>query len=301
MAAVPWAFVPIALALTLTPGPATALVVRHAARGGPRAAVRPVVGNATGVAGWAVLSALGVAALVAVSEAAFLTLKVVGVAVLVYLRRPGAARHTTRSARRRPRATGRSLLTASASSLTSAHESRSWPSFFVAALPGALDPRRREPARPAGPRDGRVELTIVFDAVRVLVHPSTRSRRCRLARQQRADRRGADVATRGGSSRSTRHAVRSAWPLRRQASRRLARRAASRWSAGACASLERGSCFASFAVSSRPSPAVALLVVPAAGGAGRADAGRQPTSSRCSSRRAGRSRSRSSPRRVRAG
>lgn len=81
----PWAFIPIALALTLTPGPATALVVRHAARGGTRAACRTVVGNAAGVAGWALLSALGVAALVAVSEAAFLTLKVAGVAVLAWL------------------------------------------------------------------------------------------------------------------------------------------------------------------------------------------------------------------------
>jgi threonine/homoserine/homoserine lactone efflux protein len=82
---VPWTFVPIALALTLSPGPATALVVRHAVRGGTRAAFRTVVGNATGVAGWALLSALGVAALVAVSEAAFLTLKLAGAVVLVWL------------------------------------------------------------------------------------------------------------------------------------------------------------------------------------------------------------------------
>ena len=38
-----------------------------------------------GVAGWALLSALGVAALVAVSEAAFLTLKIAGAVVLVWL------------------------------------------------------------------------------------------------------------------------------------------------------------------------------------------------------------------------
>ena len=81
----PWAFIPIALALTLTPGPATALVVRHAMHGGTRAAFRTVTGNATGVAGWALLSALGVAALVAISEAAFLALKLVGVVVLVWL------------------------------------------------------------------------------------------------------------------------------------------------------------------------------------------------------------------------
>jgi threonine/homoserine/homoserine lactone efflux protein len=85
MTGMPWAFIPIALVLTLTPGPATALVVRQALRGGTAAAFRTVVGNAAGVAGWAVLSAVGIAALVAVSEAAFLTLKVAGVVVLVWL------------------------------------------------------------------------------------------------------------------------------------------------------------------------------------------------------------------------
>src|SRR6476646_262870 len=53
--------------------------------GGTRAAFRTVVGNVMGVAGWALLSALGVAALVAVSEAAFLTLKIAGTIVLVWL------------------------------------------------------------------------------------------------------------------------------------------------------------------------------------------------------------------------
>ena len=81
----PWAFIPIAIALTLTPGPATALVVRRAVTGGVPAAFRTVVGNVIGVAGWALLSALGVAALVAVSEAAFLTLKIAGAIVLLWL------------------------------------------------------------------------------------------------------------------------------------------------------------------------------------------------------------------------
>jgi threonine/homoserine/homoserine lactone efflux protein len=80
-----WTFLPVAALVTLTPGPATALVVRSAAHGGRRAAFRTVVGNATGVGMWAVLSALGVSALVAASEIAFAGLKVAGVAVLVWL------------------------------------------------------------------------------------------------------------------------------------------------------------------------------------------------------------------------
>ena len=59
--------------------------MRNAARGGTGAAFKTVVGNVGGVAGWALLSALGVAARVAVSEAAFRALKLVGVAVLVWL------------------------------------------------------------------------------------------------------------------------------------------------------------------------------------------------------------------------
>jgi threonine/homoserine/homoserine lactone efflux protein len=80
-----WTFLPVALLVTLTPGPATALVVRSAARGGTPTAARTVAGNALGVALWAALSALGVSALVAASEAAFLALKIAGAVVLAWL------------------------------------------------------------------------------------------------------------------------------------------------------------------------------------------------------------------------
>jgi len=79
-----WAFVPIAALLTLTPGPATATVVRSAIRG-RRFALMTTLGNGAGVLTWALLSALGISALVAASEVAFLVLKLVGAATLVYL------------------------------------------------------------------------------------------------------------------------------------------------------------------------------------------------------------------------
>jgi threonine/homoserine/homoserine lactone efflux protein len=79
-----WAFVPIAALVTITPGPATATVVRSAMRG-RRPAFVTVLGNGTGVLTWALLSALGISALVAASEAAFVVLKLVGGATLVYL------------------------------------------------------------------------------------------------------------------------------------------------------------------------------------------------------------------------
>jgi threonine/homoserine/homoserine lactone efflux protein len=79
-----WTFVPVAILLSLTPGPGMALVVRNAAAGGAGAAARTTVGSSIGVGTWAVLSALGVSALVAASEAAYLGLKIAGVAVLVW-------------------------------------------------------------------------------------------------------------------------------------------------------------------------------------------------------------------------
>src|SRR5436305_7417425 len=85
MAATLLAFAGIAAIVTLTPGPATALVVRNAIRGGRRFAFETTLGNSTGIFGWAVASALGVSALVAASEVAFAVLKVVGAATLIYL------------------------------------------------------------------------------------------------------------------------------------------------------------------------------------------------------------------------
>src|SRR6266566_1689907 len=78
-------FVGIAALVTLTPGPATAMVVRSALRGGRRSALLTTFGNSVGVLAWGVASALGVSALIAASEVAFLALKVGGAVVLVWL------------------------------------------------------------------------------------------------------------------------------------------------------------------------------------------------------------------------
>jgi threonine/homoserine/homoserine lactone efflux protein len=80
-----WTFVPIAALLTITPGAGMAMVVRSTVRGGRRAALLTVLGNEIGVVVWAGLSVLGISALVAASEVAFLVLKVGGAAILVWL------------------------------------------------------------------------------------------------------------------------------------------------------------------------------------------------------------------------
>src|SRR4051794_22363128 len=78
-------FLGVAVLLSLLPGPATALVVRSAAVHGRRAAFHTVLGNSTGILLWALASVLGISALVAASETAFLVLRVVGAIVLVWL------------------------------------------------------------------------------------------------------------------------------------------------------------------------------------------------------------------------
>jgi threonine/homoserine/homoserine lactone efflux protein len=79
------AFAGVAVVVTLTPGPATALVVRSALHGGRQSALRTTLGNATGILFWAVASAIGVSALVAASEVAFVILKVAGAITLIAL------------------------------------------------------------------------------------------------------------------------------------------------------------------------------------------------------------------------
>jgi len=78
-------FAGIAVLVTLTPGPATAMVIRSALRGGRRDALLTTLGNSIGVMFWGCASAVGISALVAASEAAFVILKVGGAIVLVSL------------------------------------------------------------------------------------------------------------------------------------------------------------------------------------------------------------------------
>src|SRR5262245_13602168 len=80
-----WTFLPIAALVTVTPGAATAMVLRSALRGGWRAGVLTIAGNSIGVVAWALLSIAGISALVAASEVAFAVLKLTGAAVLIWL------------------------------------------------------------------------------------------------------------------------------------------------------------------------------------------------------------------------
>ncbi|HEY7813518.1 MAG TPA: LysE family translocator, partial [Nakamurella sp.] len=78
-------FLLVAVVVTLTPGPATAMVIRVAARDGRAAALRTIGGHSLGVMLWAALSAVGVSSLILASDVAYGILRVGGAAVLIWL------------------------------------------------------------------------------------------------------------------------------------------------------------------------------------------------------------------------
>ena len=79
------AFFAVAAAVTLSPGPAFALMLQIAARDGWRPAMANIAGNSVGVLGWGILSSLGVSALVAVNRVAYDVLHYGGAAFLIWL------------------------------------------------------------------------------------------------------------------------------------------------------------------------------------------------------------------------
>src|SRR4051794_38580888 len=95
------------LVLVALPGPDQALIMRNALVGGRTAGVRTMLGGVSGLTVHASAAALGVSALLATSAAAYSTLKLVGIAYLLYLavrmllssRHPGESEHEARAGR----------------------------------------------------------------------------------------------------------------------------------------------------------------------------------------------------------
>ena len=71
--------------MIVTPGPDTALTIRNTLLGGRGGGVATAFGVVTGQAVWALATSVGVAALLVASEPAFMALKLVGAAYLIYL------------------------------------------------------------------------------------------------------------------------------------------------------------------------------------------------------------------------
>ena len=79
------AFAGVAAVVILIPGPDMALVLRNGLAYGRRSALEAAVGINAGLLVWALASALGIAALLEASAAAFTLLKLAGAAYLVFL------------------------------------------------------------------------------------------------------------------------------------------------------------------------------------------------------------------------
>ena len=79
------AFVAISALIAVIPGPDTAIATRNALVGGLRAGLYTIVGVALGLLVWTLATGAGVAALLRASEPAFVALKLVGAAYLVFL------------------------------------------------------------------------------------------------------------------------------------------------------------------------------------------------------------------------
>ncbi len=78
-------FLAISVLLIVIPGPDTAVVTKNALLGGRRSGVFAAVGVSLGLTVWTVAAALGIAALLQASAVAFLVLKIVGAAYLVWI------------------------------------------------------------------------------------------------------------------------------------------------------------------------------------------------------------------------
>jgi threonine/homoserine/homoserine lactone efflux protein len=105
------AFLGVSAIVIATPGPDTALTIRNTLMGGRRAGLFTAIGVSSGQATWTLASAAGIAALLAASEPAFVAVKLLGAAYLVWLgiqailgavRHRALARESPRRRRLRP-------------------------------------------------------------------------------------------------------------------------------------------------------------------------------------------------------
>src|SRR4051812_14784347 len=89
-------FVGVSALVLMTPGPDTAVTISGALGGGRRGGLFPALGVFCGLAVWTLATSAGISALLVASEPAFLTVKYLGAAYLLYL-----GLHAIRAALRR--------------------------------------------------------------------------------------------------------------------------------------------------------------------------------------------------------
>ncbi|HYZ88315.1 MAG TPA: LysE family translocator, partial [Myxococcales bacterium] len=78
-------FLGVAALVIVTPGQDTALTIRNSLLGGRRDGVLTALGVSAGQCAWAIATSAGIAALIVASEPAFVALRILGAAYLVFL------------------------------------------------------------------------------------------------------------------------------------------------------------------------------------------------------------------------
>lgn len=153
-------FIGVAIAVVVIPGPDMALVARNVFQHGRSAGFATSFGICTGILGWAVAAALGIATILATSSIAFTVLKLAGAAYLIYLgiwtlRSPDAFAPADGVA---PRTL--SARQAYAQGLVSALLNPKLGVFFLTLLPQFIAPGEASAAK-------ALQLAIVFDVIGV--------------------------------------------------------------------------------------------------------------------------------------
>ena len=151
-------FIGVAIAVVVVPGPDMALVARNVFRHGRAAGFATSFGICTGILGWAIAAALGVATILATSSIAFTVLKLAGAAYLIYLgistlRSP----HAFAPARRSDRP-GLAAKRAYSQGLVSSLLNPKLGVFFLTLLPQFIAPGEPSAAR-------ALQLAVVFDLI----------------------------------------------------------------------------------------------------------------------------------------
>jgi threonine/homoserine/homoserine lactone efflux protein len=133
-------FLVVAVVVSLTPGPATATIIRTSARSGRRTALAAIAGNSVGVLLWAVLSAVGVSSLILASRIAYDALKLGGAVVLVTLGIRSLLHSRRAAAQQLPPSTAKGVAAGWRAGVLTGVANPKLAVFFIALFPQFLDP-----------------------------------------------------------------------------------------------------------------------------------------------------------------
>jgi len=155
------AFIGVAVAVVVMPGPDMALVARNVVRHGRAAGFATSVGICTGILGWAVAAGLGVSTLLATSAIAFTALKLAGAVYLIYLGISALRAHDTSVADGATGGSGLPWRVAWLQGLLSALLNPKLGVFFLTLLPQFI-----APGDPSAVR--ALQLAVIFDVIGLL-------------------------------------------------------------------------------------------------------------------------------------